>query len=157
MLRSFELLQVASVQMSQQHGRMPFSVRQRKEFRSKTQIWEDSCNRPNNVCSRLDAILDKASHTYKVQLSGCQSPWSERSSLNMEIACSWSATVRTLGQHRLDAALFRKEFQENLESRLHSCPSGCPQLPSRRCLEKSPQTRFRFLWPINRDPYACIL
>jgi hypothetical protein len=31
----------------------PVSVRQVKEFPSKTQIWEDSCN-------RLDDILDKA-------------------------------------------------------------------------------------------------
>jgi len=31
----------------------------------------------------------------------------------MEIACSWSTTVRTTGQHRPDAAQIGKEFQQN--------------------------------------------
>jgi hypothetical protein len=70
---------------------------------------------------RSDAILDKASHTEDVQLSERQTPW-------------------TLGQHHSDAALFRKEFQANLESRLHSCPSRHPQLPSECDLGKSYQT-----------------
>jgi len=34
-------------------------------------------------------------------------------SLNMEIECSEGATVRMTGQHRLDAAQIRKEFQRN--------------------------------------------
>jgi hypothetical protein len=34
-------------------------------------------------------------------------------SLDMEIACSWSATVWTTGQHHPDAAQNRKEFQRN--------------------------------------------
>jgi hypothetical protein len=42
----------------------------------------------------------------------------------MEIVCSRSATVWPLGQHRSDTALFRKEFQVNLESWLHSCLFG---------------------------------
>jgi hypothetical protein len=96
MSRSFELPRVASVWMSQQHDRTPFSVRQGKWFRSKTQIWEDSCNRPDDVCSRPNAILDKASRAYKVQPSGRQSPWSGRASLNMEIVCRRSPTFRTL-------------------------------------------------------------
>jgi len=54
----------------------------------------------------------------------------------MEITCSRSATVRTLGQHCPDAALFRKENQHFMENRLHSSPSGRPQLPSGRRLEK---------------------
>jgi hypothetical protein len=45
-------------------------------------------------------------------------------SLNMEIACSESTTVRTLGQHHWDATQFMKEFQRNLESQSYSCPSG---------------------------------
>jgi hypothetical protein len=49
------------------------SVRQVERFLSKTQIWEDSCNRPNNVCSRPDAILHKASRAYKIQQSRRQS------------------------------------------------------------------------------------
>jgi len=84
-----------------------------------------------------DAIFDKASRVEDVQRSGRQTPWSRRSGLNIKIACSWSATVRTLGQHHSDAALFRKEFQGNLESQLHSCPSGRLQLPSERRLGKS--------------------
>jgi hypothetical protein len=34
-------------------------------------------------------------------------------SLNMEIASSEGATVRTTGHHRLDEAQIRKEFQRN--------------------------------------------
>jgi hypothetical protein len=34
-------------------------------------------------------------------------------SLNMEIACSESATVRTMGHRRSDAAQIKKEFQQN--------------------------------------------
>jgi len=40
--KSFELLLVPFVQT-------PFSVRQVKRFLSKTQIWEDSCNRPGDM------------------------------------------------------------------------------------------------------------
>jgi hypothetical protein len=174
--RGFELLQVASVRMSQQHCRTPFSVRQGKGFRSKTQIWEYSCNHTDDVCSRSDAILDKASRAYKVQLSGRQSPWFGHASLNMEIVCRRSPTVWTsvsmvqtlkpqyencvqLKCKRPDARAtpskhgsIQEEFQANLKSRSHSCLSGRPQLPSRRRLGKSHQTRFRFMWPINRDP-----
>lgn len=92
-----------------------------------------------------DAILYKASRAEDGQLSEHQTPCSEHSSLNMEIACSWSATAWTLRQYHQDAALCRKEFQANLESWLHSCLFGCPQLPSWRRLGKTHQTRFRFL------------
>jgi len=80
--------------------RMPFSVRQVIGFLSQTQLWENNCNRLDDVCSRLDVILDKASHAEEVQPSGCQTLWSGRSDLIMEITCSGSATVRMLGQHR---------------------------------------------------------
>jgi len=83
-----------------------------------------------------DAILDKASRAEDVQPSGHQTLCCGHSSLNMEIACSWSATIRMLGQHRQDVALCRKEFQANLESRLHSFLFVCPQLPSWRRLGK---------------------
>jgi len=92
-----------------------------------------------------DAILDKASLTEDVQSSECQTPWFGLLGLNMEIKCSRSATVQVPGQHRPDKALFRKEFQAKLESRLHNCLSWCPQLPSGHCLGKSYQTEFRFL------------
>jgi hypothetical protein len=47
--RSFELFQIASIQTSQQHIRMPFNVRQVKGFPFQTQIWEDSC-KPSRRC-----------------------------------------------------------------------------------------------------------
>lgn len=96
----------ASVNPSRRCGytvRMPFSVRQVKWFFSQTQISEDNCNCPDNVVFRLDSILDKASRVEEVQPFGHQSTLSGRSGLNMKIVCSWSATVRMLGQHRLDA------------------------------------------------------
>jgi hypothetical protein len=167
--RSFELLQLASVRTFQQHVRMPLSVLPPMGFLSKTQIWEDSCNRSDNVDSRPDALIHKASHAFKIQTSGRQSSWSGHTSyiygncvhqinspedhsyglntrsLNMEIACSESATVRT----RLKSG---KHFSEILESRSNSCPSGC--------LMSTVQTVPRFfkldahlnLKPINRGP-----
>jgi hypothetical protein len=49
--------------------------------------------------------------TTEVYLRGRPTYPSGRSDLIMEIACRISATVGTLGQHRPDTALFRKEFQ----------------------------------------------
>jgi hypothetical protein len=60
---------------------------------------------------RPDAILDKASHAEEVQLFWLQTPLSERSGLHMEIVYSRSATVRKVGQHHPDAALFKKGYQ----------------------------------------------
>jgi hypothetical protein len=57
-----------------------------------------------------DTILDKARSAKDLQPSGHQSSLSRCLVLIMEIACSRSATVRTLGQHHSDAALFRKEI-----------------------------------------------
>jgi hypothetical protein len=79
MSRSFELFQVASVRKFQ-HVRTPFSVRSAIKFLFKTQIWEDSCNRPDDVCSRPDALLHKANCVFKVQLSERHSSWSGRTS-----------------------------------------------------------------------------
>jgi hypothetical protein len=45
-------------------------------------------------------------------------------------------TVKTLGQHRPNATLFKKENLRFLESLLHSSLSGRPQLASERHLEK---------------------
>jgi hypothetical protein len=58
------------VRTSQQHVWTPFSVRLAMGFLSKTQIWEDNCNRPDDVCSCPDDLLHKASCAYKVQPSG---------------------------------------------------------------------------------------
>jgi hypothetical protein len=106
-------------------------------FLSKTQIWEDSCNRLDDVDSRPDTLIHKASRAFKIQTFGRQSSWSGRTSyiyrncvhqincpddhfygsdsrsLNMKIACSEGETIRTTRQHRLDAAQIRKEFLRN--------------------------------------------
>jgi hypothetical protein len=104
-------------------------------FLSKTQIWEDCCNRPDNVDSRLHALIQKASIPIQIQASGRQSSRSGRASIGygncvhqisrpddhppgpnarslyMEITCSRRATLRMIGHHRMDEAHFRKEFQ----------------------------------------------
>jgi hypothetical protein len=45
-------------------------------FLSQTQIWEDRCNRPNDVDSRPNPLIHMASHAFKVQTSRCQPSWS---------------------------------------------------------------------------------
>jgi len=47
--RSFELFQLASVRTFQQHVWKTISVWPAMGFLSKTQIWEDNCNRPDEV------------------------------------------------------------------------------------------------------------
>jgi hypothetical protein len=74
--RSFELFQIAYVWTFQQHVRMPLSVRSAMGFLSKTQIWEDNCNRPDDVDSRPDALIYKASPAFKIQTFGRLSSWS---------------------------------------------------------------------------------
>jgi len=46
------------------------------DFFPKTQIWEDSCNRPDDVDSRPDTLIHKASRAFKIQTSGRQPSWS---------------------------------------------------------------------------------
>jgi len=87
---------------------MCFSVQQVKGFPFQTQIWEDNCNRPTTWLFRPDAILDKASCTEDVQLSGRQSTLSGRSDL---ITKSGRSPI----QERISV---------NLKSRLHSCSFG---------------------------------
>jgi hypothetical protein len=111
--RSFELLKVASVRTSQQHGRTPFSVQQVKRFLSKTQIWEDSYNRPDDVCSSPDAILDKAT---------CAKFNRQDVSLHGSDVQAFNSVLHKFNRpdvslHGLDVALFKKEFQANLKSR----------------------------------------
>jgi hypothetical protein len=49
-------------------------------FLSKTHIWEDRCNRPDDVDSRLDTFIHKASIAFKIQTSKRQPSWSGRAS-----------------------------------------------------------------------------
>jgi len=84
-----------------------------------------------------DAILDKASRGEELQPSGRQGNTVQTPVLIMEFTCSRSATVQTLGQHCLDAALIWYCVKCVMESRLYSCSSGHFQLPSEHRLEKS--------------------
>jgi hypothetical protein len=84
-----------------------------------------------------DAILDKARRAEELQVSGRQGNTVRTPVLIMEITCSSSATVRTLGQHRPDVALIWYFVKRVMESRLHNCPSRHSQLPSGHRLEKS--------------------
>jgi hypothetical protein len=86
---------------------------------------------------RPDAILDKARHGEESQSLGPQGNTVQTLVFIMVIACSRGATFQTLGQHRPEVTLFRKDLQGFMESQLHSSPSGRPQLASGRCLEKS--------------------
>jgi hypothetical protein len=110
--RSFELFKLSSVRTFQQDVRTTLSVRPAMGFLSKTQIWEDCCNRPDDVDFHPDALIDKASIAFKIQTSGRKPSWSVRASylygncvhlinrpddhplgsdarsLDMEIACS---------------------------------------------------------------------
>jgi hypothetical protein len=75
--RSFELFQLASVWTFQQHVRTTLSVHPAMGFPSKTQLWEDRCNRLDDVDSHPDALIHKASIAFKIQTFGRQSSWSE--------------------------------------------------------------------------------
>jgi hypothetical protein len=46
------------------------SVRLAMGFLSKTQIWKDSYNRPNDVDSRPDELIHKESRAFKIKTSG---------------------------------------------------------------------------------------
>jgi hypothetical protein len=121
MSRRFELFQLASFRTFLQHVRTTLSVQPAMGFISKTQIWEDHYNRPNNVHSRPNALIYKESCAFKIQTSERQPSWSGRASylygncvhlinrpddhslgpearsLDMKIACGKSATVRMTG------------------------------------------------------------
>jgi hypothetical protein len=110
---------------------------QASRFLSKTQIWEDHCNLLNDVGSRPDALIYKASIIFKIQTSRRQSAWSGRTcirygncvhqinlpddhspgpdarSLYMEIPCSGSAIVRMRLKNK-------KEFQRNSQKIDHT-------------------------------------
>jgi len=81
MSRSFKLHQLASIQTFQHHVRTPLSVQLAIGFPSKTQLWEDRCNRPDDVDSRPDALIHKASIAFKIQTSRRQSSWSGSASI----------------------------------------------------------------------------
>jgi hypothetical protein len=106
--RSFELLQLASFRTFHQHIRMPLSVRPALGFPSKTQLWEDHCNRPDDMDSRPNAIIHKEIIAFKIQTSECQSSWSGRTRSDMEITCIRSTVPATIPWVRTREALVWK-------------------------------------------------
>jgi len=76
--RSFELLQLASVQMNQLPVLTILSVWSSFRISFQTHIWEDCCNRLDDVDSYPDALIHKGSITIQIQTSGRQSTWSRR-------------------------------------------------------------------------------
>jgi hypothetical protein len=67
------LSKLASVQTFQQPVRTTLSVRSSFRFSFQKQIWEDCCNRPDDVDSRPDALLLKGKFVIQTQPSGCRS------------------------------------------------------------------------------------
>jgi hypothetical protein len=152
--------------MFQQHVWTTLSVWLAMGFLSKTQIWEDRCRTmwiPVQTRSSIRQVVhskfrrpDVCHHVLDAQATYMEIacirstvwmtiPLVRTRSLNMEITCSWSSTVRT----RLK---LRKNFSKILESRLHSCLLGR--------LMSTVRTTPRFikpeanlnLQPINRGP-----
>jgi hypothetical protein len=146
-------------------------------FLSKTQIWEDCYNCPDDMDSRPDALIHKASIAIQIQTFGRQSSSSERvcikygncvhhinrpddhppgpeaRSLYMEITCSERVTVRTTRQHRPDAALKQERFSAKfLKFQSHSCPSGRPMTTiwtAPNFIKANAHLNYQ---PINRGP-----
>jgi hypothetical protein len=114
MSRSFELFKVAPVRTSQQHVRTLISGQQEIGFPSH-----------NTDMGRQLHPSGRHGNTVRTPV------------LIMEIMCSRSATIWTLGQQRPDAALLWYCMKRIMESRLHNCPSRQSQLASGRHLEKS--------------------
>jgi hypothetical protein len=85
--RSFKLFQLASIRTFQQHVRTTLGVQPAMGFPSKTQLWEDRSNRP-------DALIHKASITFKSRCPDISLLGSDERASDMEIVCIRS-TVRT--------------------------------------------------------------
>lgn len=90
-----------------------YFLRRHRYGKTAATVWKTGIKCP-------DAILNKARRGEELQSSRCQGNTVRTPILIMKIACSRSVTVRTLGQHRPDVALFKKGFQCFLESRLHN-------------------------------------
>jgi hypothetical protein len=146
-------------------------------FLSKTQIWEDRCNRPDDVDSRPVELIHKASIAIQIQTSGRQSSWSGRACIKYGIACIRS-TVRTtiLLVRTREASIWkllaanvqpsgcqgntvrmrlsnRKDFQTKfLEFRSHSCLSGRPMTTVRTVPNFIKPDAHLNCQPINRGP-----
>jgi hypothetical protein len=148
-------------------------------FFFQTQIWEDCCNRPDDVVSCPDALIHKESIAIQIQQSGRQSAWSghacigygncvhqisrsddhppspDAQSLYMEITYSGRATVRMTVPHRPNAA-FKQERSSGkfLEFWSHSCSSGRPMTTVRTAPSFIEPDSHLSPQPINRGPCA---
>jgi len=136
--------------MFQQHVRKPLSVRPAMEFPSKTQLWEDRCNRPDNVVSRPDILIHKASIAFKSRRPDVSPLGLDARASDMEIRCIGSTVRTTIPLVRTREALIwkllaaevrpygrqgttvwkrlktGKNFREIFESRSHNWPSERP-------------------------------
>jgi len=113
--RSFKLLLLASVRT------FPSVFDQSFRISFQTQIWEDCCNRPDDVYIKYGNCL------HQIDRPDDHPPGPNARRLYMKITCSGRTTVRTSRQHRLDAALKQERSSAKfLEFRSHSCPSGRP-------------------------------
>jgi len=145
--RSCKLFQLASFQTFQQHVQTPLSVRPAMDFLSKTQIWEDICNRPGDVDSRPDMLIHKASSAFKIKTSRLQSSWSghacytygnclhqinrlddhslgpDERTLDMKLRAAEVRPSRRHGNIVKTRLKSGKNFSEILESQSHSCLS----------------------------------
>jgi len=81
--------------MFQQHVWTTLSARQASGFLSKTQLWDDCCNRLEDVDSRLDVLIHKASIAFKSRCPDNGPHGPNARALDMKIACIKS-TVRTI-------------------------------------------------------------
>jgi hypothetical protein len=159
--------------------RTTLSVRSSFKFSFQNQIWEDCCNRPDNVDSRPDALLLKASSQFKLNRPDASLPWSGRAydkygncvqqitrpdghplgldarSLYKEITCSGRATVRRTVPHRPDAALKQERFSAKIsEFWSHSCLSERPMTTVRTAPSFIKPNAHLSPQPINRGPCA---
>jgi hypothetical protein len=142
-------------------------------------IWEDCCNRPDDVDFRPDALLLKARIAIQIQPCGRLLAWSRRTfnrygncgfDFNrsdaylswsghakpfMEITCSGRATVWTTVSHRPDEALKKERFSVKISKILVA------QLSIQTAHVRCPNGAHIFYCnrpfepqPINRGPWA---
>jgi hypothetical protein len=117
--RSFELFQLASVRTFQQPVRTTLNVRPSFRFSFQNQIWEDCCNRPDEVDSHPDALLLKASLRFKFNRPDANLPWSGRAydrygNCVQQITCldghpAWSGRVKPLQGNYLQRTYDRQD------------------------------------------------
>jgi hypothetical protein len=129
MLRSFELLQLASVWTIQQPVQMTLSVRPKfQDFFPKHRYGKIAVIIRTTCIFVLTRSSIRQVSQFKSKRQDTSHHGPDARSLYMEITCSKSATVRTTREHRPNTAHFKKDFSAKFsEFRSHICPSGrCP-------------------------------